>query len=81
MKMLREERLLRDSIIEECGGMPLDIKRLITALVKAVREDAVGLAAERAFAEYLRMFGDSKQNITRAGQIVAAIRARGGRKG
>lgn len=38
-KMLAEEKLLRDSIIEECGGMPLDIKRQITALVRAVRED------------------------------------------
>ena len=38
-KQLKEEKLLRDTIIEECGGMPLDIKRHITALVKAVQED------------------------------------------
>ena len=37
--MLKEERFLRDSIIEECGGMPLDIRRQLIAFEKAVQED------------------------------------------
>ena len=84
MKMLAEERSLRDYINGKTRLTEVyspTALRMITAFKRAVEDKSFGLAAERAFAEYLRMFGDSKQNITRAGQIVAAIRARDGRKG
>lgn len=74
-KMLPEERKLRkwvDHIFFK--EHKSEFRDDITALVRAVREDERGMCAERGFAEYIRMFGDSSQNINRAGMIAAAIR-------
>ncbi len=72
MKMLKEERLLRDSIIEECGGMPLDIKRQLTALVRACYEDCAGIC-ENIYAGNLYAAGDWPTPE----ECAAAIRERG----
>ena len=75
MKMIAEERHLR-KFLWDCYLPSYLGKRKIGGRITAFKYAVEEKCAERAFAEYLRMFGDSKQNIVRAGQIVAVIRSR-----